>query len=167
MNDQSTLEAPSEQIAWDDALAAYLAADAAYNEAIALEEASAEAVDEDVPRPSHLFDLGLHMGIKSHQMALDRLRWHEVLYDKSLNAEKLADEWMRHIAAHEEAERRYNTAELNAKVKSAGDVWTAARDTLLAIPAPDVAGLLAKLRITLTYNDQDDLLAESERLLGN
>jgi len=161
--------ASPDQSAWSAALAAYRKADREYDAAwdryYRIEEA-ASAVTPD--RPNHLFDkLHLSMSMSRHD-AEAMIRYHVLSTGEQIDIAATVDGFERYQAAVAEVRQRFNLAEESAKAQTLSEPLHAARDALMATPAPDTAALLIKIEITSHCICEEHAvitLADARRLL--
>lgn len=159
-------EAPAATTAWAEAFAQFNKVNAAFDEAINRHAEAEEAAGDEHPREDRFFvTYGLGMGM-SRQRVLDTLDWRNRITGKE--AEAIADEFMAYQERSREVDRRHGIDELDKRIEELREPWRAAREALMAIPAPDTDGLLVKLEIafaSLCTDHADNALADAKRLL--
>lgn len=164
------LPAPNiDRNAWNVALAEYRQANAAFDEAIARHEQAEELAGAACPREGIYFDeYNLGMGT-SRERVISALGWYQVSSGKPINAGQIADDFMAYQARHEATNKRFGVKALDADANAQKPRYFAAREALMAVPAPDTDALLMKFQIaTISLDDEflESALADANRLLG-
>lgn len=169
--------------AWDAALARFRAVEQATNEAVDRHSSAEVAADRECPRDAKWFEgkyqlgmgmsrdrarsaIGLALTIDQAQMPVLNP---EACRKIDAEADRLADEFMAYQERHREADRHHRLPELQEQIEALHDEWCDARDSLMAVPAPDVPALLTKLEVATDfggYAEQRGVLKDAKRLLG-
>ncbi len=154
---------------WDEAFARFRELNAAFDKAIDRHSKAEGAAGDDCPREDRFFDTyGLGMGM-SRRRVIDALRWYGDRTGNRINEHEAADEFEAYQVRSQEASKRHNVDELQERIEELQEPWGAARDAIMAIPAPDTDGLLVKLDLafgSLCIADAENAMADARRLLG-
>lgn len=154
---------------WDEALARFREVDTAFNEALDRHSKAENSADDECPREARFFDTyRLGMGM-SRQRVIDELRWYSDRTGGRINEHELADKFEAYQARSQEAAKRHSVDELDKRIDELKEPWRAAREAIMAIPAPDTAALLVKLDIAFTSlcTDHAEIaMADARRLLA-
>ncbi len=153
---------------WNEAFARFRELMAAFDKALD-RHSKAENAADDCPREARFFDTyGLGMGM-SRRRVIDALRWYGDRTGDRINDQEVADEFEAYQARSKDAAKRHNVDERQERIEELQEPWGAARDAIMAIPAPNTGALLVKLDIAFgsLFTDHAEIaMADARRLLG-
>ena len=164
-------EQPSPVETWEEALAHYDRVRSVHSALWGLSDAAQEAVEATTPdRIDHYFDVyGLGIGLSKPRIeeALKHYVWRT---GNQLDVAKVASDFDAYQTLFIAARERFETDRLYRQASDHNATFSAVRDRLMAIPAPDTAALLLKIEtaaVSLDEEHADSVLADARRLLAS
>jgi len=176
--------APADRTAWDSAYAKYRVVEARHDELGDAWEAAEEAADKFSPdRVDRYFDeFNLGIGMSRHRVMpaiihavvrRDYPEGHLLSREESAavvdEAERLTDEFMEYQQKLTDARERFQTEQRWDEMRAHQPEFEAARNALMAVPAPDTDALLTKMKIALESMEEAHAvssLEDAKRLIG-
>lgn len=155
-----------ERSAWNAALTNFRAVSAAYDAAIERHAAAENAAALLRPSGDKFFmrdGYNLGMGM-TRERVVDRLSW----TCPEADAEAVADDFMAYQERCGQASLACGEPQADAAVNALLEPYGAAREALMAVPAPDMAALIVKLEIAAHWTDDEftaAALADARRLV--